>query len=844
MCCVVQHAGPWLAGDDAAMDRLRRWRDGLGARLLLSGAIAVALGALLVVLTVRWAVTPTLVGLQEGLAETSAVAVAAHIESTVSTAEALCRAMADAVAATPDSDLQDLHRLVRGQFDHLQYDAVIAGGGVWPEPGALSPGLERAAVFYSRDEHGRLAPFQGYNEAGSPPYQRAEWYAPVHVLARGACAWSRAYRDPHSRVPMVTCTVPVWRDGRLWGAATVDVRLDGLAAFCAANRPAGSGYLAVFDRELRPMTLPADTQAGLPTAAVLAAGDPRWRAPAAALHELASARADGPGVVAMAGRLAGVSDELDAAQARRLAAVLTAPPPPPRRAAWERDPLLGGAATAFISVLPGSGWTVLAAVPSTVPQSAAAGVATRVAGVVALPALLALGLLMLGAHLLVVRPLGAMTARLQAAGDDPSARVGVGGPGEIGQLAAALDRRAERLERAQAERAEARDALAASEERLRQVLAGLAEPVVRCSAAGAVTYANPAWARMVGRAEADCPGQNLYADISAEDWDRLRATVAGMAAERASAACECRLAAPGGVRWVAWSITGVFAGPRLEEFQLVGRDITRAREAEAAADRARRRLARADRLAAIGLLTSAVAHEVSNPNQVVTMNAQLLERVLADLDPELARLAGEGRSLGGLPAAVVRDSAPRLLAGISASAARIAAIVGDLRSFARSDAADQAVDLDAVAAAAAGLLAHQLAPGRCRFAFVRGPGLPPVRGDARRLEQVAANLLLNAVQALTDPGQTVELATGQRDGRVFLSVADGGRGIPPGLLPRLGEPFATTRPEGLGLGLWISAGIVRGCGGSLAFAARPGGGTVATVELPALPGAEGGHAGT
>jgi polar amino acid transport system substrate-binding protein len=114
-----------------------------------------------------------------------------------------------------------------------------------------------------------------------------------------------------------------------------------------------------------------------------------------------------------------------------------------------------------------------------------------------------------------------------------------------------------------------------------------------------------------------------------------------------------------------------------------------------------------------------------------------------------------------------------------------------------------------------------------------------VRGDAQRLEQVIVNLLLNACQALPDPERAVVLAT-RLDGageRVVVEVRDEGVGIAPEHLPRLTEPFFTTRREagGTGLGLSISAGIVKEHGGTLDFAAAPGGGTVVTLSLPALP---------
>ena len=115
-------------------------------------------------------------------------------------------------------------------------------------------------------------------------------------------------------------------------------------------------------------------------------------------------------------------------------------------------------------------------------------------------------------------------------------------------------------------------------------------------------------------------------------------------------------------------------------------------------------------------------------------------------------------------------------------------------------------------------------------------GLPPARGDAQRIEQVVVNLLLNACQALPDPGRGLAVSTGWDPARrvVRLVVADQGQGIQPEHLPRLTDPFFTTKRDsgGTGLGLSVSAGIVREHGGTLEFASTPGAGTTVTVSLP------------
>jgi C4-dicarboxylate-specific signal transduction histidine kinase len=115
------------------------------------------------------------------------------------------------------------------------------------------------------------------------------------------------------------------------------------------------------------------------------------------------------------------------------------------------------------------------------------------------------------------------------------------------------------------------------------------------------------------------------------------------------------------------------------------------------------------------------------------------------------------------------------------------------------------------------------------------PDLPAITADRIQLRQVAMNLVLNAVQATrSQRGQTpvVRIATAAAPGRVSITVDDAGRGLSPEVLPRLFEPYFTTKENGLGLGLSISRSIVESHGGSIGGANAPHGGARFTVTLP------------
>jgi len=114
--------------------------------------------------------------------------------------------------------------------------------------------------------------------------------------------------------------------------------------------------------------------------------------------------------------------------------------------------------------------------------------------------------------------------------------------------------------------------------------------------------------------------------------------------------------------------------------------------------------------------------------------------------------------------------------------------------------------------------------------------LPNVRGDAHRIEQVVINLIVNALDALTNDEQLVSLSSHFDEARrtVVVQVSDEGSGILPENMGRVTDPFFTTKRSsgGTGLGLSVSATIVRDHDGELQFEPRKGGGTTARMELP------------
>jgi polar amino acid transport system substrate-binding protein len=253
-------------------------------------------------------------------------------------------------------------------------------------------------------------------------------------------------------------------------------------------------------------------------------------------------------------------------------------------------------------------------------------------------------------------------------------------------------------------------------------------------------------------------------------------------------------------------------------------------------------LVQADKMAALGVLVSGVAHEINNPNGQLLLNLPVLKDAFLDAREVLERHWREdpGFRLGGLPYQTMREELPGMLDEMLEGARRIKRIVEDLKDFARPEDAPrrEPIDLEAVVRAALRLVDPSVQKATRRFELSLAPGLPRVRGNAQRIEQVVVNLVLNACQALPDRERAVRVSTRLApDGAgVQLVVEDEGVGIPADHLPRLTDPFFTTKRDsgGTGLGLSVSAGIVKEHGGTLAFASMPGDGTTVVLTLPAL----------
>jgi PAS domain S-box-containing protein len=269
-------------------------------------------------------------------------------------------------------------------------------------------------------------------------------------------------------------------------------------------------------------------------------------------------------------------------------------------------------------------------------------------------------------------------------------------------------------------------------------------------------------------------------------------------------------------------------------------DITERKQAEQKEKQYQEQLMQADKMVSLGTLVSGVAHEINNPNNAIMFNAPLLKEIFDEIIP----LFGERYQhqddfeLAGLPYSQLKQAVNDLFDGIIRSSDRIKGIVADLKNFARPESYDlnQEININNVVRSSLTLLQNMIKNCTNNFSVNYGKNIPAVTGNFQRLEQVVINLVQNACQALENKRQAIGVSVSydKKNHQVKVKVEDEGVGIDPDSIKFVTDPFFTTRREqgGTGLGLSVSARIIRDHRGTLHIQSRPGIGSEFIVALP------------
>jgi two-component system, NtrC family, sensor kinase len=229
-------------------------------------------------------------------------------------------------------------------------------------------------------------------------------------------------------------------------------------------------------------------------------------------------------------------------------------------------------------------------------------------------------------------------------------------------------------------------------------------------------------------------------------------------------------------------------------------------------------LVKAGKLAAVGTITSGIAHELNNPLNNISITTEALMEDWAEM---------------------AEEEKWRLLQDVYFETERAAEIVKSLLDFTRNERPELLpVDIAEVVQQTVRLAQNEMTLADVTLVNTLPEGLPRVMGAFDQLRQVFLNLFLNAIQAMPRGGRLAVAASTNESGRVCVEVSDTGTGIPADVLPHIFDPFFTTKEpgQGTGLGLSVTASIIKKHGGEIHVTSEPGRGTTFHVCLPIAEG--------
>ncbi len=275
--------------------------------------------------------------------------------------------------------------------------------------------------------------------------------------------------------------------------------------------------------------------------------------------------------------------------------------------------------------------------------------------------------------------------------------------------------------------------------------------------------------------------------------------------------------ADGQVRWIAAATRPSGDSGGHAHVTGVLMDITARKTAELQAEEQRRELAHLGRVAMLGEMSGALAHELRQPLMAIRSYAQGSLRLIGS---------------GGIEPARLRDG----LEAIVKAEKHAGAVIDRTRALLkRNEPRAEELDLNEVVRETLELASVEFVARAVALSLQLADALPRVFGDRVELQQVLMNVILNGCEAMSGlaPGRRrLHISTSFDEARVQIVVRDAGTGIPEDRLSLVFEPFVTTKPDGLGLGLAICRSIVRALGGDIAAKNNPEGGTTFEISLP------------
>ncbi|MBS1158861.1 MAG: Sensor protein ZraS [Proteobacteria bacterium] len=436
---------------------------------------------------------------------------------------------------------------------------------------------------------------------------------------------------------------------------------------------------------------------------------------------------------------------------------------------------------------------------------------------------------------------------------------------EVSSRTASLQEANRQLDAELAERRQAEQALQDSEEQFRGIASVAQDAIITINERGEITFWNPAAEKIFGYRREQALGRDMHALIAPERFyaayhhgkqqfvlsgqgPAVGRTLELTARRQDGQEFPIELSLSAIFLHGAWSSVGIVRdiSERKRQEKEQQENFAQVRALNERLENAQNQLLQAEKMASIGQLAAGVAHEINNPIGFISSNLGTLKTYVDDLldivhtySQAESLLTGQGEILSAIQAKkeqadldFLSKDVQVLLKESRDGIVRVTKIVKDLKDFSRIDSEDWGeADLERGLDNTLNIVWNQI---KHKADIVKEYGaLPAVECLGSQLNQVFMNLLLNAAQAIETHG-TISLRTGCSGDRVWVEIADTGRGISPENQKRIFDPFFTTRAigQGTGLGLSLAYSIVRKHHGKLEVQSEVGRGSCFRIELP------------
>ncbi len=414
----------------------------------------------------------------------------------------------------------------------------------------------------------------------------------------------------------------------------------------------------------------------------------------------------------------------------------------------------------------------------------------------------------------------------------------------VKERTAALEETNKRLRHEIEERKGLEEIMRKSRERFQALTESTSDWIWEMDPDGVYVYASPKVKDLLGYDSEEIIGKTPFDFMPADEAKRIRLEFdATTEAQRPFSKMENVSRHKDG-RLITLETSGVpffDSSGELSGYRGIDRDITEEKILRKESEYRLQQVIQADKLASLGEMVAGVAHEINNPNSFIRTNLPLLEETWDMFEPFVAEVAslGRERKISGFDVAELCTDMRDLIQDIKIGSDRIGKIVSNLKDFARTDENTQlrAVQVNEVVERTIAIVSAQVKKFVNRMEVETEPGIPKIQGHFQKLEQVTANLIMNAIHAIPDKDKgriCVTTRYVERLGAVLIEVEDNGIGMDRVVIERIFEPFFTTRRDagGTGLGLSVSYGLIQEHSGIIGVLSRPGLGTKFTLYLP------------